>query len=66
MRCCSRVRARSAPVTNPLSGTPTGDLPDAGKGLTGLAERVALAGGTIEHGVASGSFRLTSRLSWPA
>ncbi|MFI7490908.1 sensor histidine kinase [Micromonospora echinaurantiaca] len=54
-----------ASVSNPLPGTPTGELPGAGAGLTGLAERVALDGGTIEHGVADGSFRLTTRLSWP-
>ncbi|MEH1099908.1 sensor histidine kinase [Micromonospora sp. CPCC 205561] len=54
-----------ATVVNPLSGTPAGGLPGTGEGLAGLAERVALDGGTIEHGVAEGSFRLTARLSWP-
>ncbi|MDG4789357.1 histidine kinase [Micromonospora sp. WMMD1102] len=42
------------------------DLPGAGAGLTGLAERLALDGGTIEHGVVGGTFRLRTRLPWPA
>ncbi|MGI5148073.1 sensor histidine kinase [Plantactinospora sp. CA-294935] len=42
------------------------DLPGAGAGLTGLAERLALDGGTIEHGVVGGTFRLCTRLPWPA
>jgi signal transduction histidine kinase len=37
--------------------------PGAGTGLIGLAERVALAGGTLEHGVdPSGAFVLRARL----
>jgi signal transduction histidine kinase len=39
----------------------------AGTGLIGLAERVRLAGGDIDHGVrAGGEFRLRARLPWPA
>ncbi|MEV5829888.1 histidine kinase [Spirillospora sp. NPDC052242] len=37
-------------------------LPGAGAGLVGLAERVALLGGTLEHGAAGGRFRLRARL----
>ncbi|GAA3767649.1 histidine kinase [Plantactinospora mayteni] len=67
-----------ATITNPLppadarrrpadsSPHPAGDLPGAGAGLTGLAERLALDGGTIEHGVVGGTFRLSTRLPWPA
>ncbi|SCL72733.1 Signal transduction histidine kinase [Micromonospora citrea] len=55
-----------ATVVNPLPGVPADDPPGTGAGLAGLAERVAVDGGTIEHGVADGSFRLAVRLSWPA
>lgn len=38
----------------------------AGNGLTGLAERVALAGGRIRHGpVAGGGFAVSAWLPWP-
>ncbi|HEY5400275.1 MAG TPA: histidine kinase [Trebonia sp.] len=38
----------------------------AGTGLIGLAERVRLTGGEIDHGVApGGQFRLRARLPWP-
>ncbi|MFI5959942.1 sensor histidine kinase [Cryptosporangium sp. NPDC051539] len=41
-------------------------VPGAGMGLLGLAERVQLANGEIEHGTApSGEFRLDVRLPWP-
>ncbi|MDX6230832.1 MAG: hypothetical protein QOI76_4222 [Frankiales bacterium] len=41
------------------------DLPPSGVGLVGLAERVALAGGTLEHGLRpDGSFVLRARLPW--
>src|SRR5262245_3275338 len=37
----------------------------AGKGLVGLSERVALAGGELEHGLdARGNFVLAARLPW--
>ncbi|GII58279.1 two-component sensor histidine kinase [Planotetraspora thailandica] len=37
-----------------------------GQGLAGLAERVALAGGRLDHGpTASGGWRLTAWLPWP-
>jgi signal transduction histidine kinase len=42
-------------------------LPGAGTGLVGLAERVELAGGTLEHGPdAAGDFVLRATLPWPA
>jgi signal transduction histidine kinase len=55
-----RVEIRSlAPVAVAL-GPP---LPGAGTGLIGLAERVTLAGGELEHGVDSdGAFVLRARL----
>jgi signal transduction histidine kinase len=41
-------------------------LPGSGSGLLGLQERVALAGGTLEHGPnGSGEFVVDARLTWP-
>jgi signal transduction histidine kinase len=34
-------------------------------GLVGVAERVALVGGRVEHGPAAGGFRLEAWLPWP-
>ncbi|TCB90979.1 sensor histidine kinase [Micromonospora zingiberis] len=49
-------------------GEPVGDaIPGTGTGLVGIAERVNLAGGRLEHGRdASGDFRLAAWLPWPA
>ena len=53
-----------ASVVNPTSGQSLG-LPGAGRGLIGLAERAALAGGTIDHGrTVGGDFELRARLPW--
>ena len=42
-------------------------IPGAGQGLTGLAERAAIAGGLLEHGrTPAGDFRLAAWLPWPA
>jgi signal transduction histidine kinase len=43
-------------------------LPGAGVGLVGLAERVEVAGGWLEHGpdVEHGIFAVCARLPWPA
>lgn len=35
-----------------------------GLGLVGVAERVALLGGSVSHGVTSGTFRLSASLPW--
>jgi hypothetical protein len=41
--------------------------PGPGQGLAGLAERVALANGRLEHGpTTAGGFRLAAWLPWPA
>ncbi|GAA3851000.1 sensor histidine kinase [Streptomyces sedi] len=40
-------------------------IPGAGAGLTGLAERVRLDGGTLEHAAEHGVFTLRARLPWP-
>lgn len=37
-----------------------------GLGLAGLAERVRLAGGTLDHAHTADGFRLVARLPWPA
>lgn len=50
----------SVEVTNPV-GEPAG-TPGSGTGLVGLAERVELAGGRLEHGIVDGEFRLAATL----
>jgi len=48
------------------SPSPTTSILPAGRGLLGLAERVALAGGTLEHGpTAAGGWRIAAWLPWP-
>jgi signal transduction histidine kinase len=55
-----RVEVRSLAPVAVASGSP---LPGAGTGLIGLAERVTLAGGELEHGVdPDGAFVLRARL----
>ena len=50
----------------PLAGG-AAPLPGTGTGLVGLAERAALAGGTLTHGrTPEGDFTLTAWLPWPA
>jgi signal transduction histidine kinase len=54
-------------ITNPCSGrTAAPAVPGAGVGLVGIEERVALAGGRVEYGVARDLFRLEAWLPWPA
>jgi signal transduction histidine kinase len=49
----------------PVSGPRAAELPGAGLGLVSLAERVALASGTLAHGPDdSGDFVLTATLRW--
>ncbi|GID29226.1 sensor histidine kinase [Paractinoplanes brasiliensis] len=50
-------------VTNSLLHEPGGDeVPGSGTGLTGVGERVALAGGRVEYGAEDGRFRLEAWL----
>lgn len=53
-------------IVNPLPTLPApgGPIPGAGAGLIGLAERVTLAGGRLEHGPGGGEFRLRAWLPW--
>jgi signal transduction histidine kinase len=52
-------------VSNPLPAVMTGaQIPGTGAGLAGLAERVELDGGLLEHGRADGVFMLRARLPW--
>ncbi|MFI1095791.1 sensor histidine kinase [Streptomyces sp. NPDC020917] len=60
--------ALTVEVRNPLhaaaaAGAP---IPGTGAGLTGLAERVRLDGGTLDHTATGGMFTLRARLPWPA
>jgi signal transduction histidine kinase len=51
----------------PVGVPVTPGIPGAGQGLTGLAERTAIAGGRLEHGrTPAGDFRLAAWLPWPA
>lgn len=51
----------------PLARFGQAEIPGAGAGLIGLAERVDLAGGRLEHGgTAAGDHRLWAWLPWPA
>jgi signal transduction histidine kinase len=49
-----------------ISRRPGAVVPGAGTGLIGLAERVELAGGRLEHRAADGEFRLHAWLPWPS
>jgi signal transduction histidine kinase len=50
----------------PFGGRPFSAATPSGFGLVGMAERVALLGGRLEHGVSNGVFTLTVWLPWPA
>ena len=55
----------SVMISNPLPvGTTRAEIPGAGVGLTGWAERVRLDGGRLSRDVADGRFVLTARLPW--
>ncbi|MCK9823575.1 histidine kinase [Nocardioides cavernae] len=57
------VAVRNAAPVTPGSGPPL--LPASGLGLIGLAERAALAGGRINHGVdASGGYAVRAWIPW--
>ncbi|WP_255621468.1 sensor histidine kinase [Pseudonocardia sp. DSM 110487] len=78
----ARKHASGAAVTVAVGGSPGADLtveiengaPAApqpvrapGQGLTGLAERVGLAGGRLEHGPTQArGWRVAARIAWPA
>nr|WP_202432413.1 histidine kinase [Streptomyces sp. SID7804] len=52
-------------VRNPAPEGDVPDVPGAGQGLIGLAERATLAGGTLEHEpTADGGFEVRARLPW--
>lgn len=54
-------------VHSPAPAVAAGGDPGPGQGLAGLAERVALADGRLEHGpTARGGWRLAAWLPWPA
>ncbi|GAA0914603.1 histidine kinase [Streptomyces rhizosphaericus] len=55
-------------VRNGLPAAPRTEaaVPGTGGGLTGLAERVRLDGGTLDHTATDGAFTLRARLPWPA
>jgi signal transduction histidine kinase len=54
-------------VHSPAPAVVAGGDPGPGQGLAGLAERVALADGRLEHGpTAAGGWRLAAWLPWPA
>ncbi|MDT0268715.1 histidine kinase [Streptomyces sp. DSM 44915] len=53
-------------ISNRLAAPPPGPgVPGAGAGLTGLTERVALAGGRLTHRRTGDDFVLTAWLPWP-
>jgi signal transduction histidine kinase len=59
--------ALTVEVGNPLPvGVTAAQIPGAGAGLVGLAERVELDGGRLEPGSADGMYTLRARLPWPA
>ncbi|MFT3877291.1 MAG: histidine kinase [Propioniciclava sp.] len=54
----------SVEIINPVADLALPDTTGAGLGLVGVAERVALLGGTVSHGVTSGTFKLSASLPW--
>jgi signal transduction histidine kinase len=68
-----RVALRGAPgtqvtieISNPVPASRPAPVGGGGSGLVGLAERVQLAGGRLDHTAADGQFRLHATLPWPA
>ncbi|AGZ42329.1 sensor histidine kinase [Actinoplanes friuliensis] len=54
-------------ITNPCPGPARpAEVPGAGLGLVGMAERVALAGGSLDHAHRDGTFHLEARFPWPS
>jgi signal transduction histidine kinase len=56
------VRLRNGLAAAP----PASEVPGAGQGLAGLAERTHIAGGSLEHGEYDGEFELRAWLPWAA
>jgi signal transduction histidine kinase len=54
-------------MSNPVPASPAAApvAPGSGTGLVGLSERVQLAGGELEHQLASGEFRMRAWIPWP-
>jgi signal transduction histidine kinase len=51
----------------PVGAFTGSEIPGAGRGIIGLAERASLAGGRLEHGrTDAGDYRLWAWLPWPA
>ncbi|GAB3973888.1 histidine kinase [Actinoallomurus acanthiterrae] len=59
------ARGLDIEVRQPLAGRDA-EIPGAGVGLAGLAERATLAGGTLDHGLEDDMFALRARLPWEA
>ncbi len=65
-------RSGAAPTGDAVAGEGldpregVGGLPSGGQGLTGMAERVQLAGGRFEAGAQAGRFAVRAWLPWPA
>jgi signal transduction histidine kinase len=59
------IEIRNRLPVGAVAGSP--EIPGAGTGIIGLAERATLAGGRLEHGrTDAGDYRLWAWLPWPA
>jgi signal transduction histidine kinase len=57
------IEVRNRPPVGAVAGP---EIPGAGRGIIGLAERASLAGGRLEHGrTDAGDYRLWAWLPWP-
>ncbi len=57
-------RGLAIEVSNPVRPAQDDSLPTGGRGLTGMAERVQLAGGTFEAGVEVANFVVRAWMPW--
>ncbi|PZF79384.1 sensor histidine kinase [Jiangella anatolica] len=61
------VEVRNRMPVGSAGPVPVPEIPGTGTGLIGLAERVELAGGSLEHGITpDGDFRVRAWLPWPS
>ena len=61
---CDRCGAQAFVRAVLAAGEP--EIPGAGTGLVGLAERATLSGGSLVHGLdEAGNFQLRAWLPWP-